>query len=357
MRRLTCVLLLGLTALIAAPSALAAPKKIKTHTVYPGQTLGMIAKRYNVPIEALCGANGIKRKSPIQPKQRLVIPGPDDQDGSQTRALVQELAAEAKQQAERPAGTRTAKRDTKENKVAKAGRQAGKSAREDRAARGSSKVAKQTNTPEPGYSKKPKRRGHLSLSGPSGSWHGLAVDRKGRVQTRAEVGVAKVLASWRTGQREDIHRRLIRMLVRVSDHFGGRPIRVVSGYRPYRPDQYTPHSRHNEGRAVDFFIPGVPNEVIRDFCRTLPNVGVGYYPNSTFIHMDVREIRTYWIDYSGPGEAPRYANATGKDPGRASKPEKPSEPEPKAEEAETEATDSEPAKRDARQPSAQPDRG
>ncbi|HEY2513991.1 MAG TPA: hypothetical protein VGI39_24155, partial [Polyangiaceae bacterium] len=32
----------------------------------------------------------------------------------------------------------------------------------------------------------------------------------------------------------------------------------------------------------------------------------GYYPNSTFVHMDVREKSAFWIDFSRPGEPPRY---------------------------------------------------
>jgi len=38
-------------------------------------------------------------------------------------------------------------------------------------------------------------------------------------------------------------------------------------------------------------------------------VGVGYYPNSTFVHLDVRSLPTYWVDYSKPGEPPRYDSA------------------------------------------------
>ena len=117
------------------------------------------------------------------------------------------------------------------------------------------------------------------------------------------------MASWRTGQRGAVPDRLIRLVTKVNDHFGGRPLRIVSGYRPYSSAQYTPHSRHNLGDAAYFSIPGVPNEAVRDFCMTLGSVGVGYYPNSTFVHLDVREARTYWVDYSGPGEAPRYAHA------------------------------------------------
>lgn len=100
--------------------------------------------------------------------------------------------------------------------------------------------------------------------------------------------------------------RLMQLIAHVSDHFGGKKLEVVSGYRPKTPTQFTAHSRHNVGHAMDFRIIGVPNTVLRDFCRSLKNTGCGYYPNSSFVHMDTRESSAYWIDYSGPGERPRY---------------------------------------------------
>jgi hypothetical protein len=94
---------------------------------------------------------------------------------------------------------------------------------------------------------------------------------------------------------------------KVSNHFGSRRLEVISGFRPYSPTQYTAHSNHNVGRAIDFRVVGIPNEALRDYCRTLGNVGVGFYPNSTFVHLDVRTSPAFWIDYSKPGEPPRYA--------------------------------------------------
>jgi uncharacterized protein YcbK (DUF882 family) len=109
-----------------------------------------------------------------------------------------------------------------------------------------------------------------------------------------------------SGEEHGIDRRLVSLLATVSDHFEGRDIIVVSGFRPYAPTQYTPHSNHNVGKAIDFMVRGVPNEVVRDFCRTLRNVGVGFYPNSSFVHMDVRKTGAYWVDYAGSGQRPRY---------------------------------------------------
>lgn len=35
-------------------------------------------------------------------------------------------------------------------------------------------------------------------------------------------------------------------------------------------------------------------------------MGVGYYPRSTFVHLDVRDRSAYWVDRSRPGQAPQY---------------------------------------------------
>ncbi len=100
--------------------------------------------------------------------------------------------------------------------------------------------------------------------------------------------------------------RLLALVSIVSDHFGGKTLEVVSGYRAYASTQYTPHSNHNLGRALDFKIDGVRNEDVWSFCRTFRNAGCGYYPNSGFVHLDVREAKASWIDRSLPGDPPQY---------------------------------------------------
>jgi hypothetical protein len=90
----------------------------------------------------------------------------------------------------------------------------------------------------------------------------------------------------------------------VAHHFPGRPISLVSGYRPQSRG-----SLHQSARALDLRVAGVSNEELVAFCKTLKDTGCGYYPNSSFVHLDVRNPGTgpvSWIDSSGPGETPHY---------------------------------------------------
>jgi uncharacterized protein YcbK (DUF882 family) len=102
--------------------------------------------------------------------------------------------------------------------------------------------------------------------------------------------------------------RLMRLLFQTGHHWPGRRLEVVSGYR--HPDvAKNPHSPHMKGLACDFRVEGVKTAELRDYLRrTFDKVGVGYYPNSTFVHLDVRKDRSaFWIDYSGPGERAVYS--------------------------------------------------
>jgi hypothetical protein len=97
---------------------------------------------------------------------------------------------------------------------------------------------------------------------------------------------------------------LLRRLDAVAQRFPGKPLSLVSGYRPQSRG-----SQHQTGRALDFRVAGVSNEEFVAFCKTLRDTGCGYYPNSSFVHMDVRNPGTgsvSWIDASGPGEGPQY---------------------------------------------------
>jgi hypothetical protein len=98
--------------------------------------------------------------------------------------------------------------------------------------------------------------------------------------------------------------RLFALLYRVS-HYFGEPIEVVSAFR-YPHAKGDVDSKHARGRAVDIAVKGVSKRKLLAFLdSTFDNVGVGFYPNNEFVHLDVRGSPYYWTDPSGPGQRKR----------------------------------------------------
>src|SRR6185503_4035100 len=95
---------------------------------------------------------------------------------------------------------------------------------------------------------------------------------------------------------------------RIALEYPWRAVYLYSGYRPGARvyDGAASHrSRHAEGRALDLSVAGVAKEDIFAVCHELPDVACGYYPNTKFVHVDVRPRGSgggTWVDASGPGE-------------------------------------------------------
>ena len=53
------------------------------------------------------------------------------------------------------------------------------------------------------------------------------------------------------------------------------------------------HSQHMLAKAIDIRVPGVPTAKLRDAALSLQAGGVGYYPLSQFVHVDVGPVR-HW---------------------------------------------------------------
>lgn len=108
--------------------------------------------------------------------------------------------------------------------------------------------------------------------------------------------VAHVLRA-ASGDEHPIDPRTLSLVYRIQTHFGTPEIRVVSGYRVPKSGS---HSNHGKGRATDIIVPGVADEDVARFVRELGFVGVGIYPSSQFVHVDIRAHSYFWVDYSGP---------------------------------------------------------
>jgi uncharacterized protein YcbK (DUF882 family) len=136
------------------------------------------------------------------------------------------------------------------------------------------------------YSLSYKTEAELDLYNSDGSFN---------VEALAEVN--HIFKCRRSGLEHDIDTRLVTILSHIYDHFGGKRIELLSGYRFQRRTT----SNHFHGAAADIRIPGIDPRKIRSYAESLDagGMGVGWYPRVGFVHVDVRQPPSYrWIDYS-----------------------------------------------------------
>ena len=115
----------------------------------------------------------------------------------------------------------------------------------------------------------------------------------------ADLETARQAFAWRE---DDFHSQypisthLLDLVYTTMRHFDATQVELLSGYRDGRAT-----SRHTHGRAIDFIVPGVSMTELATYVRTLGFVGVGIYPRSGFVHLDVRNRSYFWLDGTSPG--------------------------------------------------------
>jgi uncharacterized protein YcbK (DUF882 family) len=111
-----------------------------------------------------------------------------------------------------------------------------------------------------------------------------------------------LLRDFRTGQIHPIDPRLLDLLSALQFRLRTRvPYQVFSGYRSpdtnamlaSATDGVVPNSLHTQGMAIDIRVPGRSLRDVRRAAASFRAGGVGYYPQSGFVHLDVGRVR-YW---------------------------------------------------------------
>ena len=118
-----------------------------------------------------------------------------------------------------------------------------------------------------------------------------------------------VREGWITNEIRSVSPGLLTRLQAIANQWPGQVITIVSGHRPRSRST----SRHHHAQALDIQVANVAQREVASFARTLADTGVGYYPNSLFTHIDVRERSAFWVDLSRPGERSRYVAASERD--------------------------------------------
>jgi uncharacterized protein YcbK (DUF882 family) len=127
-----------------------------------------------------------------------------------------------------------------------------------------------------------------------------------RGDTYLPEGIAQLehfLRDHRTGDVHHFDASLFDLLADLMDSIG-RPdavIEVICGYRAPGSNTYlrrttsgvAGHSLHMQAQAIDIRIEGVKTSDLRDAALSLHRGGVGYYPRSDFVHVDVGRVRRW----------------------------------------------------------------
>lgn len=111
-----------------------------------------------------------------------------------------------------------------------------------------------------------------------------------------------ILRDFRTSDVFPIDPRVIDILYMISKKSGrDQPFEILSGYRSAKTNAMlsrvskgvAKHSLHMTGQAIDLRLPGYSTRGVSKIARSLRVGGVGYYPDSNFVHVDTGQVR-HW---------------------------------------------------------------
>jgi len=111
-----------------------------------------------------------------------------------------------------------------------------------------------------------------------------------------------LLRDFRTGEAHPIAPGLLDLVSTLRGRLESeQTVHVISGYRSpktnailrERSHGVAAHSLHMEGMAMDIRVPGVELAHLRDAALDLRRGGVGYYPDSDFVHVDIGRVRRW----------------------------------------------------------------
>lgn len=131
---------------------------------------------------------------------------------------------------------------------------------------------------------------------------GIRYCRDGRYDPSALDKINYILRDHRSGDIKPIDPHLLDLLYALSNQLKiQKPFHIISAYRSpatntklrHRSGGVASKSLHMAGKAIDIRIPGVSTRTLRDAAIKIEGGGVGYYPRSDFVHVDVGRVR-YW---------------------------------------------------------------
>ena len=132
----------------------------------------------------------------------------------------------------------------------------------------------------------------------------ITFKRDGRYDRAALDQLNWLLRDWRINEPTKMDPRLFDTVWEAYRQVGsGQPINIVSAYRSpgtnamlrRRSRMVAEYSQHMLGKAMDFYLPDVSIDRIREVGFLMSRGGVGWYPraHNPFIHLDVGSVRSW----------------------------------------------------------------
>ena len=125
---------------------------------------------------------------------------------------------------------------------------------------------------------------------------------QGMYMPQALADINYILRDYRTGEVKEINTDLLDLLFALRQKLEtSDPFNIISGYRSPETNYFlssmskgvVKNSMHIQGMAIDIRLPGYELKTLQRAAIDLRRGGVGYYPSSDFVHVDVGRIR-YW---------------------------------------------------------------
>jgi len=114
--------------------------------------------------------------------------------------------------------------------------------------------------------------------------------------------INRILRDFRTGDVYSMDEKLLDLLYVLQSKTGRKSrFHIISGYRSpatnamlsTRSAGVAKRSYHMQGKAIDIRLPGYDLNHLHEAALALKAGGVGYYPSSNFIHVDVGPVRRW----------------------------------------------------------------
>lgn len=127
--------------------------------------------------------------------------------------------------------------------------------------------------------------------------------RDGHYDEKALMQLAHLLRDKRNNKEHPIDAHLLDVLHRLQATLGSKdPYQIICGYRSEATNAklhsnskgVAKNSLHMQGKAIDLRLASVRLKDLRNAARSLKAGGVGYYPKSNFVHVDVRPNPICW---------------------------------------------------------------